>query len=131
MAWSVVRLSMARTPAFPEGSSEHAYELVLPLLADGLIDRDAFDAMPARASVMSIWPGEGVRRGAILRQRKGWAFSYRPGDADDEDIFHLEDHPLAAGSYLTLTEPDGERIPYRVVAIGRLRGADRGEGTAS
>lgn len=117
MSWNVVRLAMARTPEFPEGSPSHAYELVVPLDARGLVDRKAFDANPGSASVQRVWPGEGVRRGAILKRRKGWAFSYRPGDADDEDIFHLEDHPLTEGNYLTLAEPDGERIPYRVMAV--------------
>ncbi|AKH42110.1 hypothetical protein FHS61_002355 [Altererythrobacter atlanticus] len=117
MTWKIVRLTLARTPEYPEGSAQHAYELVLPLGEDGLIDREAFEQNRGRATVQRIWPGEGVQRGAILHKRDGWAFSYRPGDADDEDLFHLEHHPLVAGNYVTLTEPDGDRLPYRVVTV--------------
>ena len=50
----------------------------------------------------------------------GWAFSYRPGEDDDEQVFHLENHPIRIGEYLTLTEPDGERLPFRVASLQSL-----------
>jgi hypothetical protein len=37
------------------------------------------------------------------------------GDDDDEGVYHLESHPLRPGEYVTLTEPDGRRLPFRVV----------------
>lgn len=117
MIWNRIRLSLARTPEYPEGSEAHLYELFLPLGPDGLIDRKAFDAAPGKATVQHIRPGEAVRRGAILHKPGGWAFSYEPGDADDEDVFHLENHPLSPGNYVTLTEPDGDRLPYRITAV--------------
>ena len=120
MSWSIIRLTLARTPDFPEGSTAHAYELVLPLAEDGLVDRSAFDRMPGKATVQRLLPGKGVQRGAILHKPNGWAFSYEPGDADDEDVFHLEHHALTEGAYVTLTEPDGERLPYRVAAVRPL-----------
>lgn len=123
MTWNLVRLALARTPQFPEGSDEHAYELIVPLLADGRIDAKAFAATPASATVQRILPGEGVQRGQILHRRSGWAFSYAPGDADDEAVFHLENHPLVAGNYVTLTEPDGDVLPFRVAAVRHVPSA--------
>lgn len=120
MTWNLVRLTLARTPEFPDGSDEHAYELVVPLLADGRIDAKAFAATPARATVQRLAPGQGVQRGQILHRRSAWAFSYAPGDADDEAVFHLENHPLIEGNYLTLTEPDGDQLPFRVVTVRPL-----------
>lgn len=117
MNWTVVRLTLARTPEYPEGSHEHAYELTVPLRPDGRIDGEAFAASPARATVQRLSPGQGVRRGAILQKETGWAFSYEPGDADDEAVFHLENHPLVEGNYVTLTEPDGEALPFQVAAV--------------
>ncbi|MDE8652023.1 hypothetical protein [Novosphingobium album (ex Liu et al. 2023)] len=122
MTWNIVRLTLARTPEYPEGSQEHAYELTVPLRSDGQIDTDAFARSPAHATVQRVWPGQGVKRGAILKKRGGWAFSYEPGDADDEAVFHLENHPLAAGNYVTLTGPDGEALPYRIATIRPLSG---------
>ena len=56
----------------------------------------------------------------MIRRKDGWAFSYMPGDEDDETIFHLENHPIRLGEYLTLTEPDGTRLPFRVASIKEL-----------
>ena len=59
--------------------------------------------------------------GYILRTPRGWAFSYEPGDEDDEAVFHLETHPIVTGEYITLTDPDGQQLPFRIV---RLRDLD-------
>jgi len=115
MNWKHVRLELARTSEFPDGSRDCAYELVVPLDAQGVIDRKAFEAARGRATVQRIWPHQATQRGAIIRRKAGWAFSYAPGDADDETVFHLEDHPLAVGNYVTVTETNGERLPFRVV----------------
>jgi hypothetical protein len=50
----------------------------------------------------------------VIHKRAGWAFSYAMGDRDDENVYHLERHPLRVGEYVTVTEPDGGRLPYRV-----------------
>ncbi len=120
MSWHTIRLELARTPDHPQGSSAHAYELVLPLGADGLIDRAAFAKLPGRASFQRAWAGEPVVRGAILRHDGAWSLSYAPGESDDEQMWHLADHPLTQGAYITLVEPDGARLPYRVVRVRAL-----------
>lgn len=117
MTWKQIRLALARTPEYPNGSSEHAYELVLPVRNDGMVDMAAFEQMPGRATVQRLWPDQGTLRGAILRRIGGFAFSYEPGDADDEEIYHLEDHCLQLGEYITLTEPDGDRLAYQIVSV--------------
>lgn len=115
--WKIIRLELARTPEFPEGSASHAYVLRLPLRDEGLIDDAAVTFHPDLATVRRIWPDEPDQRGYIVRKPNGWAFSYALGDDDDEGVYHLESHPLALGDYLTLTEPDGERLPFRVVSL--------------
>ena len=39
------------------------------------------------------------------------------GKEDDETVFHLETHPMRIGEYITLTEPDGSRLPFRVTSL--------------
>ena len=113
--WNLVRLELARTPEFPAGSASRAYMLRLPLGDDGLIDEAAIRASPGMASVRRFWPNEPDQQGYVIRRGDGWAFSYAVGDDDDEGVYHLESHPLRPGEYVTLTEPDGRRLPFRVV----------------
>lgn len=115
--WKIIRLELARTPDFPEGSASRAYVLRLPLHDDGLIDEAAITFHPELATVRRNWADETDQQGYIVRKPNGWAFSYALGDDDDESVFHLESHPIRLGDYLTLTEPDGERLPFRVVRL--------------
>jgi len=119
MTWTTVRLELARTREFPNGSPAHAYVLRLPLTQEGTIDPQEFDARPELATVRRFWPGEPERSGYIIHKGGGWAFSYALGEEDDEAIFHLESHPLRIGDYLTLTEPDGDKWPYQVKSSAR------------
>jgi hypothetical protein len=116
MTWKTIRLNMARTADYPEGSAAHAYVLRLPLDDKGLIDPAALKQHAERPVVRRMWRDERDRQGVVIRTRKGYAFSYEPGDADDENLFHLENHPLNMGAYVTITETDGERLPFRVVS---------------
>lgn len=113
--WKLVRLELARTPEYPAGSASRAYMLRLPLRDDGLIDEAAMAASPAMASVRRFWPNEPDQRGYLIRKGPGWAFSYAVGEDDDEDVYHLDSHPIRLGEYVTLTEPDGRSLPFRVV----------------
>ncbi len=117
MEWKNIRLELARTHEFPEGSPSRAYLLRLPLRDDGLIDEAALREMPARATVRRHWPNEADMSGYVVRTPRGWALSYRIGEEDDERIFHLETHPLRPGEYITLTEPDGRQLPFRVANL--------------
>jgi len=113
--WNLIRLELARTPDYPEGSASRGYMLRLPLGEDGLIDDDAVALHPELATVRRFWPDEPDQQGYLVRKGRGWAFSYALGDDDDEDIYHLEAHPMRPGEYVTLTEPDGARLPFRVM----------------
>lgn len=119
MNWKSIRLELARTREYPEGSASRAYLLRLPLAEDGLIDEDVLSRTPAMATVRRFWPNEPDMAGYVIRTPRGWAFSYELGDDDDETVFHLETHPIRLGEYLTLTEPDGSQLPFRVASIER------------
>jgi hypothetical protein len=114
--WSLIRLELGRTAEFPEGSASRAYILRLPLDAHGVIDRVALAHNPGLATVRRFWPNEADEHGYVVRKSKGWAFSYAMGEDDDEDVFHLESHPLQLGNYVTITETDGRQYPFRVVS---------------
>ena len=113
--WNLVRLELARTAEFPHGSASRAYMLRVPLDREGVIDEAALARRPALATVRRFWPNEPDQTGYLLRHRDGWVFSYAVGDDDDEKLYHLEGHPLRQGEYVSITEPDGARYPFRVV----------------
>ena len=120
MNWKSIRLELARTDEFPEGSASRAFLLHLPLREDGLIDEETLGGAPVRATVHRFWPNERDRAGHVIRTPRGWAFSYRAGEEDDRAVFHLETHPIRMGEFLTLTEPDGRQLPFRVACLKRL-----------
>ena len=123
MTWYSIRLELARTPEFPSGSASRCYLLKLPLDEAGLIDKTALDDDPGLNTVRRFWPNEPDLVGHLIPTVQGWAFSYRIGEDDDETVFHLETHPLRTGEYITLTEPDGQRLPFKVAAVSRLNGS--------
>lgn len=120
MNWKSIRLELARTKEFPEGSASRAYLLRLPLDEQGLIDECALKQSPALATVHRYWPNERDLSGYVIRTPKGWAISYEVGEDDDETVFHLETHPIRVGEYITLTEPDGRQLPFRVSSLNQL-----------
>ena len=131
MNWMSVRLELARTAEFPHGSASRAYLVHLPLDGNGLIDEDALRRQPARATVRRFWPNERDMAGYVVRTPRGWALSYKPGEEDDETVFHLETHAMRIGEYVTLTEPDGRQFPFRVANLRPLNSNGRGPGFVS
>lgn len=116
MSWKIVRLELARTPEFPQGSAAHAYVLRLPIDDNGLLEQSILRQPDQRPTVFRFWPGEPDRQGVVIPRGRGWVFSYAPGESDDETLFHLENHAISVGEYLTITETDGEKLPFRVVS---------------
>ncbi len=116
MTWKTIRLELARTAEYPNGSAAHAYVFRVPLNDDGFIETDTLKKAEKRPEVRRFWRGEPDQRGVVIATDKGWAFSYRVGDDDDETIFRLKDHPLTIGEYITITENDGDEWPFRVVS---------------
>jgi hypothetical protein len=117
MSWKSIRLELGRTADFPDGSPSRTYLLRLPLDQENLIDEHALKAAPALATVHRYWPNEPDMIGNLIRSAKCWAISYEPDEGVDEAVFHLEILPLQEGNYVTLTEPDGRRLPFRVASV--------------
>jgi len=113
-----IRLELARTPEFPEGSLERGYEFHAPLTADGHLDADAFRAERAGCTVRRFWPGEEERHGTLHHTRNhAWVFSYAPGEDDDEAFHRLDRHLFRVGEYVTIREPGGQSHTFRVASV--------------
>lgn len=77
---------------------------------------------PELATVRRFWVDEPDKSGYLIHKQPKWIFSYAPGEADDESLSHLENHPVRLGDYITITETDGEVRPFRVVKLHKLTG---------
>ena len=116
MTWKIIRLELARTLDFPDGSPAHAYVLRLPIDDNGVLEKRILHHPDVSPVVRRFWPGEADREGVVIPKGRGWVFSYAPGEPDDEALFHLENHSIIVGQYLTITEQDGETLPFKGVS---------------
>ena len=112
-----IRLELARTPDYPEGSHDHGYEFIAPVSKDGHIDADAWKQAKDRCHVVRFW-GKDEETGTLRHVGQGWRFDYNPkDDADDEPFFKLDRHALTPGAYVSITEHDGVQRPFKVVSV--------------
>jgi hypothetical protein len=118
-----IRLELARSHEFPEGSTRHGYIFILPLAKDGRLDRDAYAETPEICTVHRFWEGEGDDVGQLEHRRgDSWVFSFRIGSDDDEAIHRLGDHVFREGEYLSIREHDGRILTFRIVDVGPAPG---------
>jgi hypothetical protein len=113
-----VRLELARTHDYPQGSSDHGYEFVAPLDTDGSLAADLWRDARDKCVVTRFWGDEPERQGKLRHSGNGWRFDYDAKRSDDDEpFFKLDRHKLLPGSYVTITEDDGVQRPFRVVSV--------------
>jgi len=112
-----IRLELARTAEFPEGSRDHGYEFVAPITTDGHIDPQEWKKVKQFCRV-SRFAGQDVQNGMLRHVGHGWRFDYDGhGPEDDEPFFKLDRHALTPGAYVSITEHDGVMRPFKVIAV--------------
>jgi hypothetical protein len=118
MALRKVGLELARTPDFPEGRQNRGYEFIAPLSEEDHIDVVASPEGKKRCTVRRFWEGEDDQDGELHHTRhRTWAFSYAPGEDDDTPFFRPDTHIFTVGEYVSITEENGEMLPFRVAGI--------------
>lgn len=116
MNWNNIRLELADAIRFPHGSPHRCYLLHLPLTENGFIDDQSVCSAPKRATVRRFWPSQPDMRGYVVKTAGGWEFRYE-SHKNAEIVFQLGTHPIRIGECITVTELDGERLPYRVTDV--------------
>ena len=119
MPLSKIRLELARCPEFPNGSQNHGYEFFAPLTPDGHLDAETWRRERAKCTVRRFWAGEPDEAGHLVHTKgRVWAFHYDDTEIDDDEpIFQLDNHVVAPGEYLSITEQDGERRTFLVSEV--------------
>jgi hypothetical protein len=94
MALRRVRLELARSAEFPDGSAERGCEFVAPLSDDGHLDAAEWRTERDACTVHRFWAGEDDEWGRLVHHRGDrWAFWYeQPGHEGEEPIFRFDRH---------------------------------------
>ena len=114
-----IRLNLARTREFPNGSNRHGYEFAAPLDADGHIDVEGWKRLRENCRVRRFWADEEEDLGHLVHRPGGsWAFRYDiAGDEDDEAGYRLGDHAFVPGEYVSIRDEDGDLHTFQVVTV--------------
>jgi hypothetical protein len=125
-----VRVELARSSEFPDGSHRHGYEFVLPLDGAGRLDRNAYDRAPELCTVHRFWEGGEDATGEIVHAGGGrWVFSWDPGEGDEESLPYLEQRHVRPGDELAVREANGPERTFCVVLVEPAPGlAHKGPG---
>lgn len=113
-----VHMVLARNDEFPEGSSAHGYDFVVPLDQGKKLDPVAWKSHTKDCIVHRFWVREDDRRGRLRHAGSSWFIDYDEKiEGDEEPFFKLDRHEVKPGEYLSVTEPDGETRTFRIVSV--------------
>ena len=112
--WKKIRLELARTAEFPAGSVSRGYLIRLPLEDSDRVDRDAVADNPHRATVRRYWSTEPDEAGLVQEAGNRWAMRC---DGSADRMLLLDNVPIRLGQLISVVEPSGETLPFRVASI--------------
>jgi hypothetical protein len=118
-----IRLHLARSKGFPQGSPHHGYEFVAPIDAKGHIDPDLWRKYREHCRVRRFWNGDLEQVGRLLHKPGGaeharWIFDYDENRVDDDEAgYRFGSHVFAPGEYVSITENDGDVHTFRVTSV--------------
>ncbi len=113
-----IRLNLARTPDFPDGSASHGYRFTAPLDADGHLNAEGWREHKDLCRVVRFWGGEEEDIGHLVHRGTGWGFHYDiGGDEGDEAGFKLASHRFVPGEYVSIRDDNGETHTFEVVTV--------------
>jgi hypothetical protein len=118
-----IRLNLARSKEFPQGSTRHGYEFVAPLDANSHIDVEQWKRDRAHCRVRRFWDGEEDQVGLVVHKPGGpehgrWVFDYdQTAEEDDESGYRFGAHAFRPGEYVSIRDEDGEMHTFQVVSV--------------
>ena len=118
-----IRLNLARSKEFPQGSTKHGYEFVAPLDTNGHIDVALWRAHRDHCRVRRFWDGEDDEVGFVAHKPGGpehvrWVFDYNPKAVDDDESgYRFGTHAFRTGEYVSIRDEDGEMHTFVVASV--------------
>jgi len=118
-----IRLNLARSKEFPEGSATRGYEFVAPLDAQGHIDTGEWRKQKEHCRVRRFWEGEDDEVGRLEHRPGGpeharWVFDYNANRADDDESgYRFGAHAFRQGEYVSIRDEDGNMHTFHVASV--------------
>ena len=118
-----IRLNLARSKEFPQGSPRHGYEFVAPLDGNGHIDIALWRQHREHCRVRRFWEGQDDEIGFVVHKPGGpehgrWIFDYNPKRADDDESgYRFGIHVFRSGEYVSIRDEDGEMHTFVVASV--------------
>jgi hypothetical protein len=118
-----IRLNLARSKEYPQGSTRHGYEFVAPLKPDGHIDEAQWKKDRAHCRVRRFWEGQDDEIGYLVHKPGGpnhgrWVFDYdQTAEEDDESGYRFGGHVFRPGEYVSISGEDGEMHTFQVASV--------------
>ncbi len=117
-----IRMNLARSKDFPDGSEDRGYEFVAPLDAAGHIDPVQWSQHRKNCGVRRFW--DGTEEHGFLVHKPGsaehsrWVFDYDGTAEEDEEAgYRFGSHAFRADEYVTIRDEDGHSNTYLVVTV--------------
>ena len=118
-----IRLELARSKEFPEGSVTDGYEFVAPLDGDAHIDAALWRECRDRCRVRRFWDEE-AEVGHLVHRPGGsehaqWVFDYDGGSVEhnDETGYRFGAHAFRPGEYVSIRDPASGMHTFRVISV--------------
>jgi hypothetical protein len=117
-----IRLELARTKEFPEGSARHGYEFIAPLDEASHIDGALWKEFREHCRVRRFWDDE-VENGHLVHKPGGkeharWIFDYDGTSEDDDEAgYRFGAHAFVKGEYVSVKDEDGDMHTFTVVSV--------------
>ena len=118
-----IRLHLARSKDFPNGSTRHGYEFVAPLDAKGHIDAHLWQQHRSHCRVRRFWNGADEQIGQLVHKPGGpeharWVFDYDASRSDDDESgYRFGVHAFSPGEYVSISDDKGELHTFQVVSV--------------
>lgn len=114
MNWKSIRLELASTGEFPSGSVSRAYLIRVPLDDNDQVDERACRANASRAIVRRHWSTDPDQMGIVVPSGRDLAMNCQD---QAERLLKLNGTPLRLGQQVSVVEPDGTVLPFKIASV--------------
>lgn len=121
-----IKLTLARSKDYPNGSNQIGYDLVAPLDSQGRIDLPSWKKHRTACSVRYFSPGQDDKTGLLVHKAGGaehgrWIFDYDAAREDDDEAgFLFGHHMFVPGEYVSIDDAGGTTHTFLVRSVTPL-----------